>query len=131
VEDDRPIRPECPFYAKIAAPCPVAACNPWVRCERAWAKVNKMPNPLAQIYRARQYRPDYFEGFEEQMVDGLTKGELLNVEKCPWLKNFMHEGFERFEIDEITPSNLIVIAYYKDGTHWVATTARMVAQSRA
>jgi hypothetical protein len=97
----------------------------------------KMPNPLAQIYRARQYRPNYFDGFdEEQVVEGLTKGELTDAEKCPWLNNFTGdhgEGhkFLRFEIDEISPSNLVVVAHYSDGTHWVASTARMIAQSRA
>jgi hypothetical protein len=58
----------------------------------------------------RQYRPAFFEGFENETVEFSTTRELLDV---PFVKNFCHDGFSGFAV-----SDEHLMATYKNGKEW-------------
>lgn len=77
------------------------------------------------VYTVTQYRPAYFEGFENEVVEHVDEKDLMNPEVLPWLKNFQHEGFVEFYIDRVhPPEHIIVSARFADGSHWVAAIAK-------
>lgn len=59
----------------------------------------------------RQYRPDFFEGFNNETAQFNTLDEMLAI---PWIKNFAAiQGFYRFRIDRDH-----LIAEYREGREW-------------
>ena len=58
----------------------------------------------------RQYRPAFFEGFENETVEFSSTKELINI---PFVKNFCDDGFSGFAI-----SDEHLIATYKNGKEW-------------
>jgi hypothetical protein len=67
-------------------------------------------------WHVRQYRPNYFSGFENAVCRDVEEDDIL---KCSWFENFRHEGFERFEIAPYGDEK-IISAHYADGNGWVA-----------
>lgn len=76
-------------------------------------------------YTVRQYRPAFVSGFENAVVEHVNEKDLMNPAVCPWLKNFQHEGFVEFYIDNphYKDGQLFISARYEDGKHWVASLA--------
>jgi len=58
----------------------------------------------------RQYRPAFFEGFENETVEFSTTKELLDV---LFVKKFCSEGFSGFAV-----SDEHLMATYKNGKEW-------------
>lgn len=57
-----------------------------------------------------QYRPAFFEGFENKTVEFSTTKELINI---PFVKNFCSDEFSGFAI-----SDEHLMATYKNGKEW-------------
>lgn len=57
-----------------------------------------------------QYRPAFFEGFDNATVEFETVEELLAI---PFLQGFKHEGFDKFSIGEN-----YLMAEYRGGREW-------------
>lgn len=69
-------------------------------------------------YLVRQYRPNYFSGFETQVVSGLSYDEITSA---PFCENFKHGDFKCFTVSPYADGDeLIIEAHYKNGAHWVA-----------
>jgi len=68
------------------------------------------------LFHVRQYRPNYFSGFENEVVRDVPWDKILEV---PWMENFRHEGFDRFTVEKYG-TEWIIQAHYRDGAHWVA-----------
>lgn len=66
-------------------------------------------------YMVRQYRPAYFEGFENEVVRDVPYDEITTVSFCD---NFKYDGFVCFSLDPYG-SELIISAHYKDGKQYV------------
>jgi hypothetical protein len=60
----------------------------------------------------RQYRPAYFEGFENETVDFSTTYELINI---PFVKNFAFGNFSHYAISD----NCLMAIYDNGFEHWV------------
>ena len=58
----------------------------------------------------RQYRPAFFEGFENETVEFSTTDELVDI---PFVKNFCSKEFSGFAI-----SDEHLMATYKNGKEW-------------
>ena len=58
----------------------------------------------------RQYRPAFFEGFENETVEFSTDEELV---KIPFVKNFSHYNFSHYAV-----SDSCLMAIYDDGFEW-------------
>lgn len=69
-----------------------------------------------QQYHVRQYRPNYFSGFENEVVRDVAFDDIL---KCSWFKNFEQHGFEHFSFCQYG-DELLISAHYENGEHWVA-----------
>lgn len=69
--------------------------------------VSKEENVLQSI---TQYRPAFFEGFENETVEFSTTEELLNI---PFVKNFMSNTFSGFAM-----SDNLLMATYENGNEW-------------
>ena len=68
-------------------------------------------------YKARQYRPNYFNGFDNDVRSSLSFDDLITV---PWCENFKHSGFKEFKIEPYgSGDELIISAHYEDGKHFV------------
>jgi hypothetical protein len=67
-------------------------------------------------YHVRQYRPNFFSGFHNDVVRDVEYDDIL---KAPWFENFRHKGFEKFTISPYD-GELIIEAHYANGEHWVA-----------
>ncbi len=64
--------------------------------------------------KIKQYRPNFFSGFENETVEFATTEELLNVE---FVKKFKRDGFSGFALSTYgEQTNLI--ATYKNGKKW-------------
>ena len=70
-------------------------------------------------YAVRQYRPSYFEGFQNEIYRNVPFSDLT---KQPFCKNFEWGDFDRFAVEPYG-DELIIMAYYKDGQHWVVAFA--------
>jgi hypothetical protein len=57
-----------------------------------------------------QYRPAFFEGFENEVVEFSTTEELLAI---PFLQGFKHEGFTSW-----ARSGKYLMAIYRNGREW-------------
>jgi hypothetical protein len=68
-------------------------------------------------YHVRQYRPNYFSGFDNAVVRDVSREAIL---QAPWFRNFEREGFDHFSVEPCSSGELIISAHYKDGAHWVA-----------
>jgi hypothetical protein len=68
-------------------------------------------------YLVRQYRPNFFSGFEDAVATGLAYDEITSA---PWFENFRRNGFTEFKIEPYTDDELIVVAHYADGKFYVA-----------
>ncbi len=64
----------------------------------------------------RQYRPNYFSGFNNAVERGVT---YENITAIPWAENFKHGGFTKFTVEPYDGDELIVSAHYENGEHWV------------
>ena len=71
-------------------------------------------------YLVRQYRPNYFSGFDNDVVRGV---EYDDITKAPWMENFKHKGFTEFKVEPYSGDELIISAHYENGEHWVAAFA--------
>lgn len=58
----------------------------------------------------RQYRPAFFEGFENELVEFSTDEELINI---PFVKNFLNDKFSHYSV-----SDNHLMAIYDDGFEW-------------
>jgi len=58
----------------------------------------------------RQYRPAFFEGFENETVEFSTDEELINI---PFVKNFSNDKFSHYAV-----SDNHLMAIYDDGFEW-------------
>lgn len=76
--------------------------------------------PKNKEYLVRQYRPAYFSGFETEHFRAATRDEIT---AAPWLKNFSQEGLDGFVVAPYASDELIVVANYKNGEHWVSAFA--------
>jgi len=77
-------------------------------------------------YLVRQYRPNYFSGFEDAVEGPLPYDQITTAS---WFKNFQHQydgGFKKFEIEDYGNGELIISAIYNNGKHWVAGFATEV-----
>lgn len=72
---------------------------------------------MSALYLVRRYRPDYFTGFDEQVISGV---EYDKITEAPWCENFKRNGFVSFYLEPYTEHELIFGAKYQDGTSWVA-----------
>ena len=64
-----------------------------------------------KVFAIRQYRPAFFEGFENETVQFNTLEEMLAI---PWVKNFAaNPDFYRFSI-----SDRHLMAEYRAGREW-------------
>lgn len=63
--------------------------------------------------KIRQYRPSYFEGFENETCEFSNLEELLSI---PWVKNFQSEYFHRFSYSQ----NKLMAEYHEGKEWWVA-----------
>lgn len=81
-------------------------------------KENPAP-PDDKTYHVRQYRPAFFEGFENGVAHNIKFDALTSP---PWFRWFEHEWFDRWLIEPYgNPSpELIISAIYKSGERWVA-----------
>ena len=70
---------------------------------------------MSDKYLVRQYRPNYFSGFENAVCRDVTYEGITQV---PWCDNFKHDGFKEFKIESYG-NELIISAYYEDGERWV------------
>ena len=74
---------------------------------------------MTDLYHVRQYRPNYFTGFINDVVYNKTYDQIT---EAPWFDNFKHGhdgGFEKFVIEPYGGEEFIISAYYKNGVHWV------------
>lgn len=71
---------------------------------------------MTDKYKVRQYRPAYFTGFDNDVISDVEYDKITEV---PFMSNFKHEGFKEFKLSEYG-DELIIVAYYGDGKHWVA-----------
>ena len=60
-------------------------------------------------YLVRQYRPGYFSGFDNAIFTAKDREDILNA---PWLENFKHSTFERFEVEDYGNGELIISAKF-------------------
>ncbi len=65
---------------------------------------------MSALYHVRQYRPAYFSGFENEVVRGIAKDDIL---AAPWFRNFEHEGFVRFTVEPYGNGELIPSRFTK------------------
>ena len=72
---------------------------------------------MSNLYHVRQYRPNFFSGFDNAVIHNVTKDEILSA---PWFRNFEHEGFAQFTVELYGNGELIISAKYKNGESWVA-----------
>ena len=70
-------------------------------------------------YLVRQYRPNYFSGFINEVYRDIPYDEITKV---PFCENFKHHGFKEFTIEAYGPE-LIISAHYDDGKRWVVAFA--------
>jgi len=63
-------------------------------------------------YLVRQYRPNHFSGFDNDVVKGV---EYDDITKAPWMENFKHSGFTEFKVEPYSGDELIISAYYENG----------------
>lgn len=82
------------------------------------AKGKDMSNETTDAsYHVRQYRPDYFSGFENEVVRDVPYEGILGA---PWCKNFVHSDFDRFTIRPYgSNGELIIEAHFRSGKSWV------------
>ena len=81
------------------------------------------------LFTVRQYRPAFFEGFDNAVVEHVDEKDLMNPAVLPWLKNFQHAddptyAFVKFYVEEAFGKDKIVSALYNNGKHWVAAIAQ-------
>lgn len=69
------------------------------------------------LFHVRQYRPNFFSGFENQVCRDVEEEHILD---CRWFDNFRHEGFKDFTLEPYDSGETIIIAHYTDGKYWVA-----------
>lgn len=80
------------------------------------------------LYTVRQYRPAFFSGFEDAVVEHVETKDLMNPDVLPWLKNFQHKddpsyAFVEFYMESYWLNELTISARYNNGKHWVAAIA--------
>jgi hypothetical protein len=75
------------------------------------------------LYTVRQYRPAFFSGFDNAVVAHIPEADLMNPDMLPWLKNFQHDRFFEFYVEDGYGKEKIISARMNDGTHWVAAIA--------
>lgn len=68
-------------------------------------------------YLVRQYRPNYFSGFENAVYAGIDYDKIILL---PFFDNFRHAGFQEFRIEPYSSGEHIITAYYENGKHFVA-----------
>lgn len=71
------------------------------------------------LYHVRQYRPNYFSGFENEVYHNVSWEVITAV---PFMANFRHGKFQRFEIEPYG-KEFIISAIFSDGESWVAAFA--------
>jgi hypothetical protein len=74
-------------------------------------------------YLVRQYRPNYFSGYENDVYGNVPFGQIISL---PFFENFKREGFSHFYIEDssMPESNEITFsAAYENGEHWVVAFA--------
>lgn len=67
---------------------------------------------------AKQYRPNFFDGFEKNESHFSSTDELLEID---WVKNFTNDdNFHRFSLsrDKRGTHNHTLMAEYNDGFEW-------------
>ena len=67
-------------------------------------------------YHVRQYRPNYFSGYDNEVVHNIEYADILSV---PWCENFKSDLFDHFSISKYNEDELIIEAHYKNREHWV------------
>lgn len=67
-------------------------------------------------YLVRQYRPNYFSGFENAVVRDVLYDDITNV---PWSDGFKQADFKNFVIEPYNGDELIISAKYENGESWV------------
>lgn len=86
------------------------------------------------LFTVRQYRPAYFEGFDNAVVEHVDLKDLMNPDVLPWLKNFMHDddpsyAFVGFYTETGYGNELLISARYNNGKHWVCAIAQPESKS--
>src|ERR1700692_2935772 len=66
-------------------------------------------------YLVRQYKPNFFTGFQ---CDVVSVSKYEDITEVPWASLFKSEDFVRFSVEPYG-KELIVSAHYKDGKHYV------------
>lgn len=68
-------------------------------------------------YLVRQYAPNFFSGFDLDVLSGIEYNDIL---KAPWLERFKRPNFVEFYLEPYAKDEVIFGAKYSDGTSRVA-----------